>query len=76
VAATENPTRSCFCVFRESERALEVRDARLANRGVPGGCCYLEVPVLVASFPYVLALLHVPYPYWVGIFTGYPTRIG
>jgi hypothetical protein len=21
VSATENPTRSCFCVFRESERA-------------------------------------------------------
>ena len=61
-AAAKNPTRSCFCVFRESERALEVRAARLADRGVPGGCCCLGVPVLEVSFPYILALLLVPYP--------------
>src|SRR6202040_744380 len=47
-----------------------------ANRGVPSGCCYLEVLVLVVSFPYMLPLLPVPYPQWVGIYLGYPTRIG
>jgi hypothetical protein len=55
-----------LCVPRERAGRLEVRDARLANRGIPGACSYLEVPVLEVSFPYMLALLHVPYPYWVG----------
>jgi hypothetical protein len=66
-----------LCVPRE--RACghsEVLEAKLAYRGVPGRCCYLGVPVPVVSCPYMLALLHVPYPYWVGIFIGYPTRIG
>jgi hypothetical protein len=62
-----------LCVPRERAGVLEVRDARLANRGVPGGCGYLGVPV---SFPYMPALLHVPYPCWVDTLTGYPTGIG
>lgn len=53
-----------------------MRDATLASRGVPGGCYYLEVLVLVGSFPYMLAFSYVPYPQWVGTYSGYPTRIG
>jgi|HubBroStandDraft_6_1064221.scaffolds.fasta_scaffold393921_1 hypothetical protein len=64
------------CSARASGRGVQKCDARLANRGVPGGRCYLEVPVLEVSFPYILALLHVPYPYWVGTKPRYPTRIG
>jgi hypothetical protein len=56
-----------FVCSTGASRCLEVRYARLASRGVPGDCCYLGVPVLVVSFPYMLALLHVPYSYWVGI---------
>jgi DNA-binding FrmR family transcriptional regulator len=61
-----------LCVPRERAGVLEVRDARLANRGVPGGCCYLGVPVLVVSFPCMLVVLHIPYPYWVGIYYWIP----
>jgi len=62
IVAREIPTRSCFFVPRERAGLQEIRRARLANRGVPGGCCYLEVLVLVVSFPYILALLKYPTP--------------
>ena len=66
-----------LCVPRERAGGRsEVLEAMLAYRGVPGGCCYPGVPVLVVSFPYMPALLHVPYPCWVDTLTGYPTGIG
>jgi hypothetical protein len=48
----------------------------LAGRRFPGACYYLEVLVLVVSFPYILVLFLVPYPYWVGTLPGYPSRVG
>jgi hypothetical protein len=48
----------------------------LAGRRYSGECCYLEVLVLAVSFPYILAVFLVPYPYWVGTFLRYPSRVG
>jgi len=54
-----------------------MRRAMPVAHGVPGRCRYLKVLVLVVSFPYILALFLLPYPYWVGILLliPYPDRI-
>jgi hypothetical protein len=63
--------RVCLCSARAS-RFLGTLGARLANRGVPGRCCYLEVLVLVFCFRCILVLIPLPYPSWVGIIPWIP----
>jgi hypothetical protein len=64
-----------FCSARASG-SRELRGAMLASRGVPGGCYYLEVGVLSGSFPYILVFPVLPYPWWVGTYVRYPSRVG
>ena len=64
-----------FCVFRESEREFRNRGPKPVAHGVPGRCRYLEVLVLVVSFPYILAFVPSTLPL-MGRYFGFDTLPG